>query len=106
MTTSTLTPEAISYVCTTVRQRSAIELDISKTYLIEARLAPVAKQNGFASIDELIQAVKDSAFLVITGETGSGKTTQLPQYRFKLKLCCECLSLSHLELSRLIYAPF
>lgn len=38
MTTSTLTPDAISWVCTTVRDRSAIELDVSKTYLIEARL--------------------------------------------------------------------
>jgi chemotaxis protein methyltransferase CheR len=58
MTTSTLQPEAISWVCATVRSRSAIELDVSKSYLIEARLAPVAKQNGFADIDELIQAVK------------------------------------------------
>lgn len=58
MTTSTLQPEAISWVCATVRSRSAIELDVSKSYLIEARLAPIAKQNGFADIDELIQAVK------------------------------------------------
>ncbi len=29
---------------------------------------------------KLVQAVKDSTFLVVTGETGSGKTTQLPQY--------------------------
>lgn len=29
---------------------------------------------------KLIQAVMDSSFLVVTGETGSGKTTQLPQY--------------------------
>lgn len=29
---------------------------------------------------ELIQAVTGSTFLVVTGETGSGKTTQLPQY--------------------------
>ncbi|XP_041849990.1 probable ATP-dependent RNA helicase DHX40 [Melanotaenia boesemani] len=29
---------------------------------------------------KLIQAVRDSTFLVVTGETGSGKTTQLPQY--------------------------
>uniref|UniRef100_A0A8C7K0U0 RNA helicase n=1 Tax=Oncorhynchus kisutch TaxID=8019 RepID=A0A8C7K0U0_ONCKI len=28
----------------------------------------------------LQQAVKDNSFLVVTGETGSGKTTQLPQY--------------------------
>ncbi|KAM9733908.1 putative ATP-dependent RNA helicase DHX40 [Menidia menidia] len=29
---------------------------------------------------KLIRAVKDDTFLLVTGETGSGKTTQLPQY--------------------------
>ncbi|KAL0973175.1 hypothetical protein UPYG_G00199930 [Umbra pygmaea] len=29
---------------------------------------------------KLQRAVKDNSFLVVTGETGSGKTTQLPQY--------------------------
>jgi pre-mRNA-splicing factor ATP-dependent RNA helicase DHX16 len=33
--------------------------------------------------DELIQAVRDHQVLVIVGETGSGKTTQLPQYLFE-----------------------
>ena len=75
MTTSTLTPEAISYVCTTVRNRSAIELDNSKTYLIEARLAPVAKQNGFASIDELIQAVKNKGRLGLESQLVEAMTT-------------------------------
>lgn len=31
---------------------------------------------------QLIQAVKESDFLVVTGETGSGKTTQLPQFLY------------------------
>lgn len=75
MTTSTLTPDAVSYVCTTVRQRSAIELDLSKTYLIEARLAPVAKQNGFASIDELIQAVKAKRRLGLESQLVEAMTT-------------------------------
>lgn len=30
--------------------------------------------------DELIQAINDHQILIIVGETGSGKTTQLPQY--------------------------
>ncbi|KIW92347.1 uncharacterized protein Z519_07331 [Cladophialophora bantiana CBS 173.52] len=30
--------------------------------------------------DQIIQAVKDHQVLIIVGETGSGKTTQLPQY--------------------------
>ncbi|CAJ1065819.1 probable ATP-dependent RNA helicase DHX40 [Xyrichtys novacula] len=36
---------------------------------------------------ELIQAVKNSNFLVVTGETGSGKTTQLPQYLYQAGIC-------------------
>ncbi|KAM6933754.1 putative ATP-dependent RNA helicase DHX40 [Xenentodon cancila] len=30
--------------------------------------------------NKLIRAVRDATFLLVTGETGSGKTTQLPQY--------------------------
>ena len=58
MSTTTLTADTISFVCSTVRERSAIELDGSKSYLIEARLAPVARENGFASITDLIQGVR------------------------------------------------
>ena len=32
--------------------------------------------------EDLVRAVKDNQFLVIVGETGSGKTTQLPQYLY------------------------
>jgi len=33
--------------------------------------------------DEFIQAVRDHQVLIIEGETGSGKTTQLPQYLYE-----------------------
>lgn len=58
MSTATLTPEAVNYVCTLVRQRSAIELDAAKTYLIEARLNPVARRLGFGSTSDLIHTVQ------------------------------------------------
>jgi chemotaxis protein methyltransferase CheR len=58
MTISTLTPDALSYVCTIVRERSAIELEASKSYLIEARLLLLAKQNGFASTNDFINGVR------------------------------------------------
>jgi len=58
MSNSTLATDALSYVCTLVRDRSAIELEASKAYLIEARLAPIAKENGFASTNELIQGIR------------------------------------------------
>ena len=50
--------EVLSFVCTLVRERSAIELDASKTYLIEARLAPLAKQHGFATVTDFVIAVR------------------------------------------------
>lgn len=51
---ATLPPDALQFVCTLVRQRSAIELDDAKAYLIEARLGPVAKRNGYASTAEMV----------------------------------------------------
>ena len=35
---------------------------------------------GTSNVDKLIQAVRDNQILVVVGETGSGKTTQLTQY--------------------------
>jgi chemotaxis protein methyltransferase CheR len=58
MSTATLSSDAVSYVCTMVRERSAIELEASKSYLIEARLLPLAKQHGYASTDEFIHGVR------------------------------------------------
>ncbi|KAM4743184.1 putative ATP-dependent RNA helicase DHX40 [Anableps anableps] len=37
--------------------------------------------------NKLIQAVRNSPFLIVTGETGSGKTTQLPQYLHQAGFC-------------------
>ena len=59
MSATALTPDAISFVCTMVRSRSAIELEASKSYLIEARLLPLAKQHGFASTTDFILGVRD-----------------------------------------------
>jgi chemotaxis protein methyltransferase CheR len=58
MTTNSLAADTISYVCTLVRQRSAIELDEAKAYLIEARLNPLAKRHGFASAGEMVAKLK------------------------------------------------
>uniref|UniRef100_A0A9L0JR98 RNA helicase n=1 Tax=Equus asinus TaxID=9793 RepID=A0A9L0JR98_EQUAS len=39
---------------------------------------PIQKQRK-----KLIQAVRDNSFLIVTGNTGSGKTTQLPKYLYE-----------------------
>ncbi|MEZ6132894.1 MAG: protein-glutamate O-methyltransferase CheR [Planctomycetaceae bacterium] len=75
MSTATLTPDAISYVCTTVRERSAIELDVSKSYLIEARLAPVARSNGFDSINDLVQSLRRQRQIKLEAQLVEAMTT-------------------------------
>lgn len=58
MTTATMPLDAISYVCSLVRQRSAIELDAAKAYLIEARLGPLARRHGFPSITDMVRSLQ------------------------------------------------
>lgn len=53
-----MTPDALDYVCSLVRQRSAIELDGAKSYLIEARLMPLAQRYGFPSPIEMIRSLQ------------------------------------------------
>ncbi len=58
MSTATLNTNAFEYICTLVRDKSAIVLEPSKTYLVESRLNPVARANGLASIDDLVEALR------------------------------------------------
>lgn len=51
----------------------------------------------YAFREEFIQAVRDHQVLIIEGETGSGKTTQLPQYLYE--------AVSILILAMMIFVP-
>lgn len=75
MSTSSLSADALTYVCTLVRDRSAIELESSKGYLIEARLGPLAQQHGFASTTELIQSIKSGRKPELEAEVTEAMTT-------------------------------
>ena len=37
--------------------------------------------------DELLEAVRDHQILIVEGETGTGKTTQIPQYLYEAGYC-------------------
>lgn len=37
--------------------------------------------------DELMDAISKNRILVVIGETGSGKTTQMPQYLVEMGMC-------------------
>lgn len=51
---SQLSPADVDYVREIVRETSAIVLDLSKTYLVESRLAPIARQVGAADLSDLV----------------------------------------------------
>jgi chemotaxis protein methyltransferase CheR len=51
-------PEDIETVRALVHARSGVVLDPEKTYQIETGLAPVARRAGFASLQDLIQAIR------------------------------------------------
>jgi chemotaxis protein methyltransferase CheR len=49
-----LSRASFEFVRTVLRQRSAQNLEDDKLYLVEARLLPVARRHGFASVEDLV----------------------------------------------------
>lgn len=56
-----MTPRERDFVARLCATRAGLKVDPEKIYLLESRLAPVARREGFASISEFIQAVRDRA---------------------------------------------
>jgi chemotaxis protein methyltransferase CheR len=53
-----MNPTDFDTISRTVRERSGLVLTPDKTYLIESRLAPVARRLGLASIEEIASAIR------------------------------------------------
>jgi chemotaxis protein methyltransferase CheR len=53
-----MNPSDFDFVASLVRERSGLVLSADKTYLVESRLSPIARRDGFPSIDELISAIR------------------------------------------------
>ena len=51
-------PDDISLVVSLCRARAGLKVSAEKTYLIESRLAPVARRENFASIPDLLAAIR------------------------------------------------
>ena len=62
MPTRILETTDFDFVRTLVRKHAAIVLDDGKEYLVEARLVPVARREGFSSIGELINQLRNAPF--------------------------------------------
>lgn len=57
-TAPSLTGDNLRFLCQTIYNQSGIVLDESKTYLLEARLLPVAREAGENSLDGLCNLVR------------------------------------------------
>lgn len=53
--------DALSFLFGMLKKESGLILDDSKTYLVETRLEPIAKAEGFSSIDELARRLQQDA---------------------------------------------
>ncbi|WP_374469201.1 protein-glutamate O-methyltransferase CheR [Phenylobacterium sp.] len=54
-----MTPGERALVARLCEQRAGLAVDPARDYLIESRLAPVARREGFGSVAELLQALRD-----------------------------------------------
>jgi chemotaxis protein methyltransferase CheR len=75
MTTTALSADALTYVCTLVRRQSAIELDAAKAYLIDARLSPLAKRHGLSTAAELVQRLQTTNEIALRQQVVEAMTT-------------------------------
>lgn len=53
-----MTPEVIQLVAALCKARAGLKIDPAKTYLMESRLAPLARREGYNSIEELVAGLK------------------------------------------------
>ena len=70
-----MTPKTFGYIRQLVLARSAIVLEAGKEYLVESRLAPLAKVHGFASLDDFADAMAVAAFGTMHRQTVEAMTT-------------------------------
>ncbi|HMO14312.1 MAG TPA: protein-glutamate O-methyltransferase CheR [Pirellulaceae bacterium] len=75
MSSGTLEISSYKFVCDFVRNKSAIELDSSKSYLVESRLAPVIKAHGLQGLDHLVEALRKPNSQVLAKDVVEAMTT-------------------------------
>lgn len=54
-----MTPREREFVARLCAARAGLKVDPDKPYLLDSRLGPVARREGFGSVSELVQAVRD-----------------------------------------------
>jgi chemotaxis protein methyltransferase CheR len=74
-TTATLAPADFQYVSDLVRAAAAIVLEPGKDYLVQSRLAPVARQQGLADVAALVAAARAERGTILRDRIVEAMTT-------------------------------
>jgi chemotaxis protein methyltransferase CheR len=69
-----VTPSDYEYLRKLLKERSGLDLSADKQYLVESRLAPLARKSGLPGIPELVQKMKGGAD-ALTAEVVEAMTT-------------------------------
>lgn len=64
-----------NFVREMVRSRSAIVIEDEKNYLVESRLQPLARREGFVSIGEMVTKLRTNGFSPLHGKVVEAMTT-------------------------------
>jgi chemotaxis protein methyltransferase CheR len=84
-----MTPGEISVLADMTRRRSGVVIDSDKTYILESRLAPIARRQGFITLSELIsdlQQRQDETLIWATVEALASTETQFFRDRTPFQL--------------------
>jgi chemotaxis protein methyltransferase CheR len=73
--TLALDPPSFEYVRKLVLERSAIALEPTKEYLVESRLQPLARQQGLASLADLVARLRGQPYGALHAEVVEAMTT-------------------------------
>jgi len=79
-----VTPFDYDYLRGILKQRSGLDLSTDKQYLVESRLAPLARKAGLAGIPELVQKMKGGAEALTTEVVEAMTTNETFFFRDKV----------------------
>lgn len=74
-TTTTLSNDAFEFVRSLIHQQAAIVIDSSKSYLVESRLAPLARKEGASSVDAFLRQVRSQRSVSLQQQIVEAMTT-------------------------------
>jgi len=72
---STMTATQFDFLRDLVRKESAIVLEPGKEYLVESRLAPIARREGLGSVGDLVQRLATTSAMALRNQVVDAMTT-------------------------------